>query len=67
MSNRWIDILASADDESIGAALIRLAGQAVDIHRRLDAESDAELQPADGSAGRPVVPPQGTARTEASR
>lgn len=67
MSNRWTDILASNDQETIGEALIRLARRAADMHRDALADPNAEADPGDGFAGWSVVPPEGAARKEAGR
>lgn len=67
MSSNWIDILASADDATLGETLIRLAEQAAAMHREQLAGRDAEISPADGTVGRSVVHPQRAVRTEAGR
>lgn len=67
MSSSWTDILASADEETIGEALIRLARRAADMHRDALAGQQAETDPDDGFAGLSVVPPRRAADTEVGR
>lgn len=67
MSSNWTDILASADDATIGQTLIRLAEQAAAMHREQLAGRPMENSPMDGTVGQSVVHPQRAVRTEAGR
>lgn len=45
MARKWMPIIEASDDPSLGAALVRLAGQAAAMHRAVAADQEDRRRP----------------------